>query len=476
MPWINAAPGIASQSIRQRSLDCQSRRDFLLGTMAGVGAAFVSHLAYGSTPKASATDGSTLIRDITLDNGLQVVVAPDHRLPLVTHTLWYKVGAGDEQLGRTGIAHFFEHLMFKGTARFPDVTFNRFVDRFGGQQNAFTSVDYTAYVQRMPKQHLLQLMAMEADRMTNLELTDAQIATERNAVLEEKRGNEVSDSTRYHQGVTAILNPGHRLGIPVIGTEADIKNLDRETLLAFYKRYYAPNNAVLIVGGDVIFEEVVELAKRTYGSIPPSATLPPRIRAPLAARPGSNRFEFDSAQTATVGVNRIFRLPPANLISPTDSIALGTLVDLSQGSIFEFGAFHHLVMNQKIASSAWANYTRELSSSEMRFGLTAVQGISAADAKQALDNMIANFRIKLPDEDVLAQVITKRIVNEIRSEDSNYAVVSGIGSILTKGLTLEQYTGYRARISQVTIQDLRRVMETYLKDDNSVLGVMTPKR
>lgn len=205
----------------------------------------------------------------TLDNGMQVVVISNHRAPVVRHMAWYKVGAADEAPGETGIAHLLEHLMFKGTHNTPPGEFSAQVARNGGQENAFTSYDYTAYFQTIARDRLEMVMRMEADRMTNLVISEAQVAPERNVVLEERRSRtDNNPSAQLREQVSAALYLNYPYRRPIIGWEHEIRALDVDRILAFYKRYYAPNNAVLVVEGDITAEELKPLAEKYYGAIP----------------------------------------------------------------------------------------------------------------------------------------------------------------------------------------------------------------
>ena len=208
----------------------------------------------------------------TLENGMQIVVVEDRRAPVVTHMVWYKVGGADEPIKKSGIAHFLEHLMFKGTTNYPDGEFSKIVASLGGQENAFTSQDYTAYYQRVSKEHLPLLMKMEADRMTNLILSDDAVNTERDVVLEERKSRvDNSPAAQLGEITDAALFMAHPYGIPIIGWQHEIESLDREDALDFYKQFYDPKNAILIVAGDIDLEEVTQLTQDTYAVIPSSS-------------------------------------------------------------------------------------------------------------------------------------------------------------------------------------------------------------
>src|SRR5580704_13087363 len=197
------------------------------------------------------------VTDFKLDNGIEVVVIPDHRAPVVTHMIWYKVGAADETPGKSGLAHFLEHLMFKGTEKNPGDAFSRQVAEIGGQENAFTASDYTGFFQRVPRNNLKEVMALEADRITGLVLTDDVVRPELNVVLEEQNMRVANNpAARLSQQMDAALYLNHPYGRPVIGWRQEIEKLDRDDALAFYQRFYSPNNAIVVVAGDVTADEV----------------------------------------------------------------------------------------------------------------------------------------------------------------------------------------------------------------------------
>ncbi len=215
----------------------------------------------------------------TLGNGLRVVVIPDNRTPVVTQMIWYKVGSADETPGKSGLAHFLEHLMFKGTSKHPAGEFSQTVLRIGGNENAFTSTDYTGYFQRVPREQLARMMEFEADRMTGLILKDENVLPERDVVLEEYNMRVANNpEARLTEQIMAALYLNHPYGRPVIGWHHEIEKLDREDALAFYKRFYAPNNATLVIAGDVDAKDI-----RPMVGARPSATSPAQPAIPGAA-------------------------------------------------------------------------------------------------------------------------------------------------------------------------------------------------
>ena len=251
----------------------------------------------------------------TLGNGLQVVVIPDHRTPVVTQMIWYKVGSADETPGKSGLAHFLEHLMFKGTSKHPAGEFSQTVLRIGGNENAFTSTDYTGYFQRVPREQLRSMMEFEADRMTGLILKDENVLPERDVVLEEFNMRVANNpDARLTEQIMAALYLNHPYGRPVIGWHQEIEKLDREDALAFYKRFYAPNNAILVIAGDVDAKDVRPMVEKTFGDIAAAAG-DPRAAHPSAGAGAGRAAHRDAVRSArrtdrACGAIIWFRPPP----------------------------------------------------------------------------------------------------------------------------------------------------------------------
>ena len=232
------------------------------------------HSTGTSSDKPSLVPGVKIAHH-TLANGMDVVVIPDHRTPVVTHMVWYRNGSADDPVGQSGIAHFLEHLMFKGTAKHPQGEFSDVVTELGGEENAFTSMDYTAYYQRVAREHLGTMMAMESDRMKGLVLTDDVVIPERDVVMEERRmRTETDPGAQLSESIAAALYAHHPYGTPIIGWMHEIEQLGRQEALAYYHRFYTPENAILVIAGDVTSDEVLALAEQTYGTIPPRASRP----------------------------------------------------------------------------------------------------------------------------------------------------------------------------------------------------------
>src|ERR1700752_609883 len=250
------------------------------------------------------------ISHFTLANGLQVVVVPDHRAPVVTHMIWYKVGAADEVPGKSGLAHFLEHLMFKGTTRNPGNRFSQAVAAIGGHENSFTTSDYTGFFQPGPRERLKEILAFTADRITGLVLTDDVVRPELNVVLEEQNMRVANNpAARLGEQMDAPLYLTHPYGRPVIGWRTEIEQLNREDALAFYRRFYSPNNAVVVVAGDVTAEEVKADAEATYGKIADRIESKPRRRPMEPAQEAARTVTLADFRVEQPSVNRDYLVP-----------------------------------------------------------------------------------------------------------------------------------------------------------------------
>src|SRR5262245_59048983 len=281
-----------------------------LAALAVSGAVFFGYVAAGETaPAPSVEKSGPKATPFELSNGLKVLVIEDHRAPVVTHMLWFRVGGTDDPPGLSGAAHLFEHLMFKGTMKMPNGELSKTVARNGGQDNAFTTHDYTAYFQRIAKDRLPLMMELEADRMVNLDLSEENVLTERDVVLEERRNRIESDPQQLaNEQMDAALHLSHPYGRPVIGWMAEISTMTRDQAIDFYKTHYAPNNAILIVAGDVVPEEVRKLAQEKYGNVP-QRMLAPRPNIPPPPRLSESRLEFSIPGTRLPQLIRYYRAP-----------------------------------------------------------------------------------------------------------------------------------------------------------------------
>lgn len=412
----------------------------------------------------------------TLDNGLQVVVIPDHRAPVVTHMVWYKVGSADEPEGQSGVAHFLEHLMFKGTKTHANGVFSATVADLGGQENAFTSTDYTAYFQRVAKEHLPLMMEMEADRMENLVLTDDVIGPERDVVLEERRMRvDSGPGSRLREALTAITFVNHPYGSPVIGWESEIKALNKDAAIAFYDRFYTPNNAVLVVAGDVEASNVEAIAKRTYGKVARRAEPGERIRPAEPPLAGERRIAVTDVRVRQETVSQTWIVPSQTTADEREAEALDVLAYILGGS--PTSRLHKsAVLEQKIALSAGSFYQGS-AMDQGRFGVYA-----APATGHTLDEMEALLAVEIQTivangitEDELHRAKHRMVADAIYAQDSQTSLARIFGSALTTGQSIQNVQTWPEQIQSVTAKDVQGVAKRYLTGPPVVGQLRSPK-
>jgi zinc protease len=420
----------------------------------------------------AAADGPE-VSNFTLQNGLEVVVIPDHRTPVVTHMIWYKVGSADETPGKSGLAHFLEHLMFKGTSKNPEGKFSQTLATIGGQENAFTTSDYTAYFQRIAKEYLPLVMGFEADRMTGLVLTDANVLPERDVVLEEFNMRVAnSPEARIGEQVSAALYLNHPYGRPVIGWRQEIEKLNREDALAFYRRFYTPNNAVVVIAGDVTGDEVKALAEKTYGPVARVAEASPRMRPqepiPVAVR----QLTMADARVTTPSLQRSYLVPSANTGKPGESEALDVLAQvLGAGETSRL--YRALVVDQPIATSAGGWY-QGTALDESRFGVFAspLPGVTFATIEDAIDAVIAKVAESGVTPAEFDRAKTRLIADAVYAEDNQATMARWYGAALTSGGTVEEVTSWAGRMRAVTPEAVQNAARTWLDKRRSVTGYL----
>ena len=434
-----------------------------------------SALKPGTVGGQSNGDGPA-ISDFRLDNGMEVVVIPDHRAPVVTHMVWYRNGSADDPLGKSGIAHFLEHLMFKGTKNHKQGAFSEMVAELGGQENAFTSNDYTAYFQRVAKEHLAVMMGFEADRMTNLVLTDEVVAPERDVVLEERRMRTDSDpSSQLNEAVQAALFTHHPYGKPIIGWMHEIEDLGREDALAYYVRFYTPENAILIVAGDVTEGEVRTLAQETYGKIPARGERPVR-RRPREPEPRAERLvKLSDEKVEQPSHQRVYLTPSYATAKPGEAEALELLGHLLGGGQTSL-LYASLVVDQKIAVMAGAYYMGT-ALDDTRFWVYAVPApeVSLEDLDAAVLDVIARVADEGVKEEDLARAKTRLIADAVYAQDNQASLARWYGAALTTGTTVEDVRQWPARVDAVTAEDIRQACRQWLEPRRAVTGFLLPQ-
>jgi zinc protease len=421
---------------------------------------------------AAAADGPD-ISHFTLANGLEVVVIPDHRTPVVTHMIWYKVGSADETPGKSGLAHFLEHLMFKGTSKNPEGRFSQTLATIGGQENAFTTADYTAYFQRIAKEFLPLVMEFEADRMTGLVLTDANVLPERDVVLEEFNMRVAnSPDARIGEQVEAALYLNHPYGRPIIGWRAEIEKLNREDALAFYRRFYTPNNAVVVVAGDVTDDEVRAMAERTYGQVARVAEVPPRARPqeppPVAVR----QVTMADPRVAQPSLQRSYLVPSSRTAQPGEAEALDVLAHVL-GSGETSRLYRALVVKDHVAANAGGWY-QGTALDDTRFGVYAnpLPGTTFATVEAAIDGVIAKVAGDGITAAELERAKTRLIADAVYAQDNQASMARWYGAALTSGETVQDVKEWPARIRLVTADAVRDAARTWLDKRRSVTGYL----
>lgn len=431
--------------------------------------ALAAVLAYAGPARAGTAPTS-----FTLDNGLQVVVIPDHRTPVVTQMIWYKVGSADETPGQSGLAHFLEHLMFKGTARHPEGEFSKTVSRIGGNENAFTSYDYTGYFQRVPRDQLATVMGFEADRMTGLVLKDENVLPERDVVLEEYNMRVANNpSARLGEQVQAALYLNHPYGRPVIGWRHEIEKLDREAALAFYRRFYAPNNATLVIAGDVEAAEVRDLAQKTFGPIatqPAIAAKRIRPQEPEPAGPRTVTVADDKVEQPSM--MRQYLAPAGPAAAKAERAALDVLAQALGGGSNSL-LYRALVVDQGLAVSAYAWYQgAAVDASQFGVSATPKPGVDFPRLEAALDKVIAGVADNGIAASDLEDAKTQLVAETIYAQDSQAKLARWYGAALTVGLSIDDVRQLPDTIRAVTAEDVQAVARKYLTKMRSVTGYL----
>lgn len=405
-------------------------------------------------PLVRAQTGPSLT-EFTLDNGLQAIVIEDHRQPVVTHMLWYRAGSADETPGKSGIAHFLEHLMFKATDKIAAGEFSKIVAENGGQDNAFTSYDYTGYYQRIAADRLEIVMEMEADRMTGLHLSDAEVAPELQVVLEERSQRvENNPGALFAEQRRAALFLNHPYGRPIIGWPQEVTALTRTDAETWYRQHYAPNNAVLIIAGDVTPNHARALAEKYYGPIPANPDIAPRQRVTEPPHLAERRLSFTDPRVGQPYVIRTYLVPERNPGDQDQAAALTILAELL-GSGITSVLQQKLKIEQKIAVSTGTFYDG-LSLDTGQFGVYVMprKEIDLERAEAALDAVLADFLQTGPDPNHLARIKKQMRANQIYQMDNQFAQANQYGEALMVSLTLDDIADWPDRLLAVSAEDV----------------------
>lgn len=422
-------------------------------------------LAWGDAAKVS---------EFMLDNGMKIVVKEDHRSPVMVSQLWYKVGSSYEHDGITGVSHVLEHMMFKGTAKLGPNEFSRIIAENGGRENAFTGRDYTAYFQQMEKSRLEVSFELEADRMRNLRLDPAEFAKEVQVVMEERRMRTEDDpqSLTYEQfAATAFLtSPYHH---PVIGWMDDLKNMTVSDLARWYQHFYAPNNAVLVVVGDVDPDHVLALARKHFGALKPSPlpVLKPRGEIP---QQGERRIIVRAPAELPYLVMG-YKVPVLKSAAEDwEPYALEVLAGvLDGGASARFAS--RLVRGSEVAASVGAGY----SMTDRLPGLFLINGTPAREhtieeLRSAIKEQVGLLKSERVSEAELKRVKAQVMASEVYQNDSTFYQAMEIGMLESVGLGWRTGEDYLERVNAVTAEQVRAVARKYLVDDRLTVAILDP--
>ncbi|GAB4508728.1 MAG: pitrilysin family protein [Sulfuricaulis sp.] len=417
--------------------------------------------------------------ETTLDNGLRVIVHEDHRSPVVVSQIWYKVGSQDEPEGLTGISHVLEHMMFKGTAKHKPNEFSRIIAENGGRENAFTSYDYTAYFQQLEKSRLPIAFGLEADRMQNLVLTEAEFSKEVKVVMEERRlRTEDQPESLVSEKFMATAYAVHPYRHPVIGWMADLQSMTVKDLRDWYGRYYAPANAILVVTGDVKPKEVFALAQKHFGPVParppvktvdiaePPQKIERRARAVLPAEVPYLLLGYHTPVHASAGRNEVAEWEPYAL-----SI-LGGVLDGGQAARFE----RELVRERKIASSIDLDYSAvSRSPSMLLIEATPTNGHTTAELEKSIRAQIERIRNEPVSDEELKRVKAQVVAGNVYSRDSVFYQGMQIGRLVAVGLDWRLFDDYVKNLNAVTAEQVQTVARKYLVDTNLTVAILDPQ-
>ncbi|MGH6827525.1 MAG: M16 family metallopeptidase [Rhizomicrobium sp.] len=409
----------------------------------------------------------------SLTNGMAVLVIPDHRAPVITQMLWFKVGAVDDPPGISGLAHFFEHMMFRGTKKVPGDLYAQTIAKYGGEDNAFTTHDYTAFYEQIAADRLKLVMGLEADRLANLDLSDANVATEREVVLEERRmrvdNNPQALTVEQMEGELYLSHP---YGRPVLGWPEEVRHIDRVAAENFYKHHYAPNNAILVIAGDVTAEQVRVMAEAEYGKVR-ARPLQPRAEYAEPPRLAEARMTVVRPDVRVPIFIRIYRVPSYAQAGPGQAESFETLAQIMGGD--ETAAlYRQLVEEKKLATDAGCSYQGYVRDAA-EFTVYAVPrpGVSLEALEKGVDQVIQGFMTAKARPADLARARTQLVASVIYRRDSQFSLASAYGQALAIGLTVDDVNEWPKRIRAVTAKGVEMAAQGLLRR-NAVTAYLEP--
>jgi zinc protease len=422
---------------------------------------------------AHATESS--VQEQVLANGMKILVKEDHRAPVVVSQVWYKVGSSYEPGGITGISHMLEHMMFKGTQQYPAGEFSRIIAEQGGQENAFTGNDYTAYFQTLEKSRLEISFKLEADRMRNLDLKAEELEKELQVVTEERRmRTEDKPRAKMQEQFNAVAFANSPYKNPVIGWPSDIANYKVEDLQAWYQQWYAPNNATMVVVGDVDAGQVVKLAEQYFAGLKPSEIKPLKPQAEIEQK-GIRKLTV-KAPAKLPYLMMGYKVPVLNTAKPEwEAYALEVLAGILDGGN---GArlSTRLVRGKEIAVSAGTGYDMTSRLPDMfLLEATPAEGKNVFDLEYALKEEVYQLQNELVSQDELQRIKAQVLANDIYQKDSNFYQAMQLGLLETVGIGWQKADAYVSNINKVTAEQVREVARKYLIDDSLTVAYLDPQ-
>lgn len=432
-------------------------------------------LALAMLPASAHAEGRQPIETFTLKNGMQVIVLPNHRVPAVNHMIWYRVGAADDVQGKSGLAHYHEHLMFKGSPAFAAGDYVKLLNKNGGEHNAFTGADTTSYYVTIAKDRLPLVIQLEADRMRGLTVTEEESQKEKQVIIEERRQRiENSPAALLNEQINAALFRNHPYHNPTIGWMHEMEGLTRKDVLAFHETYYHPNNAVLIVSGDITAAELKPLAEKYYG---------PLLKKGVPARRWLSEPPQLAPRTVTLthrhvsqpSLTRVYAAPSMNEGDKTLAVPLVVLSHLLGGGKTS-ALYKSLVVEKKLASEVDVSYDF-YARGPAKFSIDIVpeNKVTLDVIEKALDEALTQFMKQGADEAALAR--TKRLMEgeEIYAREGLTSTSNIMGWMVMAGMQPEDFNRWADMVNAVTAPQLLKAAQTVLVKEASVTGYLLPQ-
>ena len=408
-------------------------------------------------------------KSTTLENGLRLIVVENPRAPVVAQMMWYNFGSNIEQRGKSGLAHFMEHLMFKGTKKFPNSYYSDYLSKIGGSENAFTSYDYTAYYQIFPSQHLEKIIELEADRMNNLTLTKKNVEIEKKVILEERFQRIESDpSAQLDESMRTVLFPNDYYGRPIIGWKHEIENLSYDDVIDFYKENYNPNNAILILSGDIKFKNAKKLVNKYYKSIKSSQ----KIKLNKLNNPDletSTNVELSNENVKQQIWKRIYRTKSYN-DSMTQSIALDLGMKILAGGTSSL--LYEEFVNKKKIFSMVGGFFQGLTKGNGYIYFYAIPNKKVEQSE--ISDLLDKFIVQAIDEGISEEKLTlekkKYYFDSIYGMDGILKPAEIIGEALTIGLSLDDIENWNDKLDEINLEMVKKELKEFSKNRNFVTG------